>query len=78
MHRRYRGDADDFLNVTRLRRPLPATRTLWGFEENPNAHLPPRSCLTKPYRHGVRNSYWMAFAGLEEEEGEGRRGGGEL
>jgi hypothetical protein len=35
---------------------------LWAFERNPSAHLPPVDCLAKPYRHGVRNSFWMAFA----------------
>jgi len=59
---RYRGDADYSLLLTPVARPLAPTRVLWAFERNPSAHLPPVDCLAKPYRHGVRNSFWMAFA----------------
>ena len=77
VRRRYRGDADDFL----LHTPMDATttlsaRSLWAFEPNPNAHLPPVDCLAKPYRHGVRNSFWTAFVGVASV-GEGSGAGGE-
>ena len=65
IRKRYRGDADHFLALT-LAAPaaqLPAARSLWQFEPNPNAHRPPIDCLAKPYRHGVRNAFWTAFIG---------------
>lgn len=63
IRKRYRGDADDFLDLTPLAAPLPAARTLWTFEPNPQAHRDPIDCLEKPYRHGVRNAFWVAFSG---------------
>jgi hypothetical protein len=45
----------------------PEPRTLWEFEPNPHAHLPPRNCyadgIMKGEEHGVRNAYWTAFTG---------------
>jgi hypothetical protein len=66
IRKRYRGDADEFLGWTPVARPLPSVRMLWHFGRNPHA---PSSvdCLAKPYRHGTRNSYWVAFTGVLDE-----------
>lgn len=63
IRKRYRGDANADLDATLLTDPMPQAQILWAFERNPHAHLPPQDCLAKPYRHGVRNSFWMAFVG---------------
>ena len=65
IRKRYRGDADQFMDVTPVQRPLPSPRILWSFTANSHAHMPPQDCLAKPYRHGVRNSYWLAFVGTQ-------------
>lgn len=60
--KKYRQDAALFLQPAIG--PAPARiEWLWRFSPNPHAHLPPRSCVTVPYQHGVRNSFWVAFRG---------------
>ena len=75
IRKRYRGDADDFLALTPAAAPLPTARMLWQFERNPNAHQPPVDCLAKPYRHGVRNSFWTAFVGEIAVAGDAKQKG---
>ena len=62
IRKRYRGDADNFLTVTPVSHPLPSVRMMWHFGRNPHSP-PPVDCLAKPYRHGTRNSHWIAFTG---------------
>ena len=68
IRRRYRGDADAHLMAIPQR--MPRIAQLWAFEPNPSAHAAPVSCTTKPFRHGIRNSFWMGFAGQLREESE--------
>ena len=64
VRKRYRGDAD--AHLTTLPSRIPRAAELWAFERNPSAHAAPVSCTVKPFRHGVRNSFWMGFAGQPE------------
>ena len=44
---------------------VPDVRTLWPLAPNPHAHAAPKEsgCRADSEAHGVRNAYWMAFAG---------------
>ena len=46
---------------------IPEIVMLWGLEENPHAHAPPKNCyntaIMEGREHGIRNSFWMGFEG---------------
>ena len=62
--KKYRQDAARFLQPAVGPAPT-RVEWLWRFSPNPHAHTPPRSCVTVPYQHGVRNSFWVSFRGAE-------------